>query len=353
MSFINDNFFYKDKRFFVTGHTGFMRKWPCKLLIHLGAVVTGYALYPPTNPNLFSICEIENDITSITGDIRDYDTLKESFLRAEPEIVIHLAAQPLVLTGYTDPEHTYKTNVIGTINILECLRSFGHTKSFLNITTDKVYMNMEWEWGYRENDTLDGYDPYSNSKSCSELIIQCYNRSFFHSGDTAVSTARAGNAIGGGDFSDNRIIPDCARAAKNNEMIIVRNPYSTRPYQHVFESVAAYLMIIERQFFDKTLAGCYNIGPDDESCISNGKLVDMFCEKWGCGIGGKAQAKTTPHEADLLKLDCSRIKSTFGWRSVWNIETALDKTVEWWRVYYNAEDVLSLMDHQIIEFLKG
>ena len=234
---------YKGKSVFVTGHTGFKGSWLCKILSGAGAVVTGYSLNPPTEPSLFEIAGIASDITSVIGDIRDYKSLKAAFDKAQPEIVLHLAAQPIVRDSYKEPAYTYETNVMGTVNILECVRNSDCVKSFLNVTTDKVYLNKEWAWGYRENEELDGFDPYSNSKSCSELVTHSYKNSFFSDGKVAVSTARAGNVIGGGDFANDRIIPDCIRAAQKHEDIIVRNPFSTRPYQHVLEPLFAYLMI--------------------------------------------------------------------------------------------------------------
>lgn len=229
--------FYSGKRVFITGHTGFKGSWLCRMLVNAGAKVTGYSLLPPTEPSLFELAHIERDIDSVIGDIRDYASLKKAFDRAKPDIVFHLAAQPLVREGYCRPAYTYETNVLGTVNILECIRGSSCVKSFINVTTDKVYLNREWPWGYRENEELNGYDPYSNSKSCSELITQCYRSSFFTDSDgklsLPISTARAGNVIGGGDFARDRIIPDCVRAAIKGEDIIVRNPYSIRPYQHV------------------------------------------------------------------------------------------------------------------------
>lgn len=242
--------FYKGKKVFVTGHTGFKGSWLCKMLANAGAIVTGYSLNPPTSPSLFEIARIEQDVHSVIGDIRDFNTLKAAFDEAQPEIVLHLAAQPIVRDSYKDPAYTYETNVMGTVNILECVRTSNCVKSFLNVTTDKVYLNKEWAWGYRENEELDGYDPYSNSKSCSELVTHSYKNSFFGDDRVAISTARAGNVIGGGDFANDRIIPDCIRAAIKREDIVVRNPFSTRPYQHVLEPLYAYLMIAAMQYQD-------------------------------------------------------------------------------------------------------
>ena len=275
-----DGKFYEGKKVFVTGHTGFKGAWLCRILAGLGAKVTGYSLEPLTNPSLFEMAKTAEDIDSVIGDIRDADRLEQAFEKAQPEIVFHLAAQPLVRDSYKRPAYTYETNVMGTVNVLECIRKNDCTVSFLNVTTDKVYLNREWEWGYRENEMLDGFDPYSNSKSCSELVTHSYKNSFFADGRVAISTARAGNVIGGGDFSNDRIIPDCVRAAMEKKDIIVRNPYSTRPYQHVLEPLAAYMMIAEYQYKDAGYSGYYNVGPDDRDCFQTGALVDLFVRKW-------------------------------------------------------------------------
>lgn len=342
--------FYKGKKVFVTGHTGFKGSWLTAILVKAGAEVTGYSLTPPTNPNLFSISGVENKINSVIGDVRDFDAMKKAFDECDPEIVFHLAAQPIVITSYEQPKYTYETNVMGTVNILECVRLSKNVKSVLNVTTDKVYKNNEWCWGYRENEPLDGYDPYSNSKSCSELVTHSYKSSFFDSMGIAVSTARAGNVIGGGDFADNRIIPDCVRAAVKGEDIIVRNPNSTRPYQHVLEPLNAYLMIAERQYEDKSLQGYYNVGPNDSDCLTTGELATIFCESWGNGQTFKCLKKDGPHEANFLKLDCSLLKTTFGWSPVWSAKQAVEKTVEWTKVWASNGDVPAELDRQISEF---
>ena len=344
--------FYKGKKVFVTGHTGFKGSWLCKILTMAGAEVTGYSLEPPTDPSLFEIAEIGKNITSVIGDISDYEKLKSAFDKAQPEIVLHLAAQPIVRDSYKDPAYTYRTNVMGTVNILECVRNSGCVKSFLNVTTDKVYKNKEWEWGYRENEELDGFDPYSNSKSCSELVTHSYKCSFFADGRTAISTARAGNVIGGGDFANDRIIPDCIRSAEKGEDIIVRNPYSTRPYQHVLEPLYAYLMIAQKQYEDIKYEGWYNVGPDECDCVTTGELADIFCKCWGKNIQWKNVAeKNAPHEASFLKLDCSKIKTVFGWRPRWHIQDAVEKTVEWTKVRLSGEGVSECMEKQINEFM--
>ncbi len=342
--------FYKGKRVFVTGHTGFKGSWLVKILTHAGADVTGYALEPPTNPNLFSIIGVEDQIHSVIGDIRDYDRLREAFQEANPELVFHLAAQPIVLTSYEQPRYTYETNVMGTVNLLECVRQSDSVRSVLNVTTDKVYHNNEWCWGYRENEPLDGFDPYSNSKSCSELVTHSYKSSFFDQKGIAVSTARAGNVIGGGDFADNRIIPDCVRAAMAKQPISVRNPNSTRPYQHVLEPLSVYLTIVALQAQDSALQGYYNVGPNDVDCLTTGELATIFCQSWGEGQTWEAVQKNGPHEANFLKLDCSLVKKTFGWQPVWTARQAVEKTVEWTKVYAAGGDTAEAALNQIREF---
>ncbi len=344
--------FYKGKRVFLTGHTGFKGSWMVKVLLFAGANITGYSLNPPTTPNLYSLLDADSKINSIIGDIRDFDKLKDVFMKADPEIVIHMAAQPLVRESYQIPRETYDINVMGTVNLLECVRMSGRVRSFLNVTTDKVYQNNEWCWGYRENEPLDGYDPYSNSKSCSELVTHCYFNSFFSNTLTAVSTARAGNVIGGGDFAADRIIPDCIRAQQKDGLIAVRNPYSTRPYQHVLEPVMAYLMIVQAQYLDKKLEGWYNVGPDDCDCVTTGKLVDLFCKKWGENAKWENKSeKNAPHEADFLKLDCTKLKVTFGWTPRWSIENAVELACKWSKVWLANGDIAAEMDREIEEYL--
>lgn len=348
--------FYKNKRVLITGHTGFKGSWMCKLLIDAGAEVTGYGLEAPTNPSLFEMCGIGERIHSVIGDIRDLKKLKQVFEEAQPEIVIHMAAQPIVRDSYKDPVYTYDVNVMGTVNVLECVRLSSSVKSFVNVTTDKVYLNREWEWGYRENEELNGYDPYSNSKSCSELVTSSYKNSFFTDKAVAITTMRAGNVIGGGDFANDRIIPDCIRAAHDRKEIIVRNPYSTRPYQHVLEPVVAYLMVAQAQYEDISLAGNYNVGPDETDCWTTGRLVTLFCEKWNQTTGDfmtwKNEYDGGPHEANFLKLDCSKLKTTFQWKPRWNVEETMEKIVEWSKTYFEGGDVTKCMERQIKEFLQ-
>ena len=346
--------FYKGKKVLITGHTGFKGTWLCRMLVNAGTIVTGYSLEPPTDPNLFDIAGLEGKMTSVIGDIRDLDHLMKTFEEAQPEIVLHLAAQPIVRDSYKDPRYTYETNVMGTVNLMECIRKTPSVKSVLNVTTDKVYHNNEWCWGYREDEPLDGYDPYSNSKSCSELVTHSYINSFFNKPDSpAVSTARAGNVIGGGDFANDRIIPDCVRAMKAGKVIGVRNPYSTRPYQHVLEPLAVYLTIAQKQYEDKQYAGFYNVGPDDCDCVTTGELVDLFCSCWGEDVKWENQAEeNAPHEANFLKLDCSKIKATFGWKPRWHIAECMEMVCRFSKVWLNDGDIPTEMDKEIKEFLK-
>lgn len=344
--------FFKDKNIFLTGHTGFKGTWLSVILANAGANVTGYALKPEDKENLFDLSGIDNKINSVIGDIRDYEKLEKAFSQAKPEIVIHLAAQPLVRESYKNPRYTYDTNVMGTVNICECVRNSNTVKSFLNVTTDKVYLNMEWDRGYKEDDILDGYDPYSNSKSCSELVTHSYKNSFFNDMNVAVSTARAGNVIGGGDFAKDRIVPDCVMAAVNKEKIIVRNPYSVRPYQHVLEPLFAYLMIVKKQYEDIKYSGYYNIGPEYEDCITTGALVDIFCEKWGEDSEWINKHDGGPHEANFLKLDCGKLKETFDWKPNWDVKKAIEKTVEWYKAYRDKKDIVLCMNSQIKDFIE-
>ena len=345
--------FYRGKKVLVTGHTGFKGTWLCKMLVMAGAEVTGYSLEPPTSPSLFALSHMEEQMHSVIGDVRDLAHLKQVMEETQPEIVLHLAAQPIVRDSYKDPVYTYETNVMGTVHILECIRQTNCVRSFLNVTTDKVYHNNEWEWGYRETDPLDGYDPYSNSKSCSELVTHSYKNSFFADGSVAISTARAGNVIGGGDFANDRIIPDCIRAASEGKTIGVRNPHSTRPFQHVLEPLCAYLMIAQKQYEDGSYAGYYNVGPDDKDCVTTGELVELFCEAWGEGQTWENHFVGGPHEANFLKLDCSKIKHTFGWKPVWGVKEAIEKTVEWSKAWLAGEDINAVMKQQILDFVNG
>ncbi len=345
--------FYNGKKIFITGHTGFKGSWLCRMLLEAGADITGYSLEPPTDPNLFSIADIEKNINSVIGDIRNREYLKNVFDNSGAEIVFHLAAQPIVRESYNDPVYTYETNIMGTVNLMECIRNSDTVKSVVNITTDKVYRNTERSEGYVEDDFLDGYDPYSNSKSCSELVTQSYNRCFLKSKGISVSTARAGNVIGGGDFAKDRIIPDCVRSAIRGEDIIVRNLNSVRPFQHVLEPLAAYLMIAEKQYNNIEFADAYNIGPEEEDCVTAGKLAEIFCRQWGNGLKWKSiSEKNAPHEAGFLKLNCSRLKKVFNWQPVWNIEKSIEMICRFSRKYINNEDISQEMHSEIVEFME-
>lgn len=346
--------FYRNKRVLITGHTGFKGSWLTRILVNAGAVVCGYSLEAPTNPNLFSLAQVEDKIKHVIGDIRDYNHLKSVFDDFKPEIVMHLAAQPIVRESYKNPLYTYETNVMGTANICECVRLTPSVKSFLNVTTDKVYLNDDMpDHAFKENEPLDGYDPYSNSKSCSELVTHSYKKSFFKDMEVSVSTARAGNVIGGGDFAKDRIIPDCIRAVEKKEDIIVRNPFSTRPYQHVLEPLYIYLTICQMQYGNKDFEGYYNVGPDDCDCVSTGDLVTMFCNSWGSGARWVNKHDGGPHEAAFLKLDNWKIKDVFGWRPRWHIEECMDKIVEFTKVYFeDSKKIPEEMDREIKEFFK-
>lgn len=346
--------FYKGKKILLTGHTGFKGTWLTRILVNAGAEVTGYSLGMPTNPNLFSLADLDGKINNVIGDIRDYEHLYKVFEEIRPEIVFHLAAQPIVRDGYKNPKYTYETNVMGTVNIMECVRLFPCVKSVLNVTTDKVYHNNEWCWGYREDEPLDGFDPYSNSKSCSELVTHSYKNSFFDARNIAVSTVRAGNVIGGGDFASDRIIPDCVRAMEQGQIIRVRNPFSIRPYQHVLEPLAVYLTIAAKQYNKLEYQGYYNVGPDECDCITTGELVELFCKCWGNGAKWESQAeKDAPHEANFLKLDCSKIKSVFGWKPKWHIEECMHMVCEFNKVWLNGGNISEEMDKEIANFFEG
>ena len=301
---------YQGKRVLITGHTGFKGTWLSLLLTMAGAEVTGYALEPEVEPSIFRLTDIAKEMDSVIGDIRDLQHLQQVFEDAQPEYVFHLAAQPIVRRGYEHPVDTYSTNVMGTVNLMECIRYSSSVRSVVNVTTDKVYRDDETQRGYVEGDFLDGYDPYSNSKSCSELVTHAYAKSFLKNKDIRVSTARAGNVIGGGDFEQDRIIPDCVRGALSVQTILVRNPNSIRPYQHVLEPLFAYLVIAQRQWEDMKYQGAYNVGPAEENCWTTSQLVDDFCKQWGENLTWESQDVGGPHEATLLTLECTKLRET-------------------------------------------
>lgn len=346
--------FYKGKTVFVTGHTGFKGTWLVKILINLGAKVVGYSLQPNTEPNVYHLANVDNKIVSIIGDVRDYERLFGVISEYKPEIIFHLAAQPLVRESYINPKYTYETNSLGTLNILEIIRKTDFVKSVINITTDKVYRNLEIDRGYKEDEELDGFDPYSNSKSVSELITNTYKRSFFADNTVRISTVRAGNVIGGGDFSKDRIIPDCVKSIINDQVMVIRNPYSIRPYQHVIEPLMVYLMLAMMQYNDERYVGSYNVGPEEESCVTTGTLVDLFFSHFENTKGYKVQSDYGPHEANFLKLDIGKIKTTLSWAPKWNINKAVEKTADWVKEYINNQaNISNFMDHQINEYMEG
>ncbi len=323
--------FFKNKRVLITGHTGFKGSWLTEILLLAGAEVYGLSLEPETDPALFDLLNLRERLgeRSMIGDVRNLAAVERAFSTAKPEIVFHLAAQPIVRTSYEEPVRTYETNVLGTVHVLECVRQSGTVRSLVNVTTDKVYENLETGRPYVETDRLEGYDPYSNSKSCSELVTHSYQNAFLKDLGVAVSTARAGNVIGGGDYSKDRLLPDGVRAAKAGQPLILRNPESVRPYQHVLEPLFAYLLIAKAQYEDPSLAGAYNVGPDAQDCLRTREMADLFCKAWGEGQTFLAGPAGGPHEAGLLRLDNTKLKTVFGWHPVWDAKTAIEKTVAW------------------------
>lgn len=344
--------FYKGKTVLVTGHTGFKGSWLTRILVLFGAKVIGYSLTPPTKPALFDILGLEKQIVSIIGDVRDYGHLRETIDKYRPEIVFHLAAQPLVRLSYAQPLYTYDVNVMGTANLLEAIRQTDSVVSVVNVTTDKVYLNNEIPGhAFTEDEPLDGYDPYSNSKSCSELVTHSYKKSFFDPKRLPVSTCRAGNVIGGGDFSLDRIIPDAVRAIEKGEELFVRNPNSTRPYEHVLEPLLVYLLIAQEQARDFAIAGYYNVGPDECDCVTTGELIEKFVSIYGPEAKWKVGDPNGPHEANFLKLDAGKIKRVFGWAPKTHIDDALRLTVEWTKAYLSSwEEARRITDKQIKTF---
>lgn len=347
--------FFKNKRVFITGHTGFKGTWLSRILLMFRANVFGYSLKPPTKPSLYEQTETEKWIHSTIGDIRDREKLITVVQEAQPDIIFHLAAQPIVRTSYKEPVLTYETNVMGTVNLLEAVRKTKSITSVVNVTTDKVYLNSERLSGYKEDEKLCGYDPYSNSKSCSELVTYSYRNSFFTYEDSpAISTARSGNVIGGGDYAVDRIVPDCIRAAEQGHLIILRNPHSIRPYQHVLECLYGYLLLAKKQYLEKAIEGSYNFGPNDESCITTGELATLFCDLWGDKAGWNTeQKKDAPHEASFLKLDNAKAKAELGWAPKWNIRTAIAKTVEWEKHVQRGISVAKVTDEQIKDYFNS
>jgi CDP-glucose 4,6-dehydratase len=349
--------FYKGKKVFLTGHTGFKGSWLCLWLHALGAEVRGYALDPPTDPSLFELCNIDQLVQSTIADVQDGSSLTKAMLAAQPEIVIHMAAQPLVRDSYKIPVETYAINVMGTVNLFEAVRACKTVKAVINVTTDKCYVNKEWLWGYRENEPLGGYDPYSNSKACSELVTSAYRSSYFNPSDhtthgVGVASARAGNVIGGGDWATDRLIPDIIRAILDNKKVIIRNPEAIRPWQHVLEPLSGYLALAQKLYEDgPRYSEAWNFGPDDSDAKPVEWLVRQLCSKWGNNVSYTIDQGEHPHEAHYLKLDCSKAKMELGWQPKWDLEMALNSIVEWTKVYAAQKDVAAICRKQIQEYV--
>ena len=352
--------FYKSKRVFITGHTGFKGSWLSIWLNSLGADVAGYALEPPTTPSLFNISGIEKSIDSVIADVRDLKRLTDQINKFKPEIVIHMAAQPLVRDSYKIPVETYHTNVMGTVNLLEAVRTCESVKAVVNVTTDKCYENKEWIWGYREDEPLGGYDPYSNSKACSELVTSSYRNSFFNSDqfgkthNVALASARAGNVIGGGDFANDRLIPDIIKSFLNKEKVLIRNPYSIRPWQHVLEPLNGYLILC-KELFEKGIdyAEAWNFGSADSDARPVEYIVREMCRLWGNGQTYEVDKGNHPHEAGYLKLDCSKANSILCWKPRWDLDMALKKIIEWTKVYKSGGDLKEICLNQINEYMNA
>lgn len=345
--------FWQGKKVLVTGHTGFKGSWLSLWLQSMGANVVGYALAPPTNPSLFEVAEVGNGMTSIIGDIRDLDKLQAVFAEHQPEIVIHMAAQPLVRYSYQNPVETYSTNVMGTVNVLEAVRNIPGVKSVVNITTDKCYENREWVWGYRENEPMGGYDPYSNSKGCAELVTSAYRNSYFHPDKykehgVALASARAGNVIGGGDWAEDRLIPDIIRAITQGKPVNIRNPHATRPWQHVLEPLSGYLLLAQKLYEEgASYAEGWNFGPNDEDAKPVQWIVDNLTKTWGEGASWALEGGDHPHEAHYLKLDCSKAKARLNWIPKWHLDEALDRIVNWQKQYQQGADMKAVTLKQI------
>jgi CDP-glucose 4,6-dehydratase len=348
--------FWVNKKVLITGHTGFKGSWLSLILYKLGSDLYGYALNPPTQPSLFVEAGINELIKSQISDIRDYENLKNNIELIKPDIVIHMAAQPLVRESYKSPRETYEINVMGIVNLLEAVRDISGVRAIINVTTDKCYENKEWHWGYRENEPMGGYDPYSNSKGCSELVTSSFRNSFYNSKDytkhgVAVASARAGNVIGGGDWAEDRLIPDFIRAVSKGEELKIRNPYAIRPWQHVLEPLSGYLMLAERLYNDgPEYAQAWNFGPDDNDAKNVEWITTRFCNLWGNGASFEIDQNPHPHEASYLKLDCSKAKAKLGWSPKWDLEKSLESIVEWYRACLNKADMREVCNNQMNDY---
>jgi len=349
--------FWKGKKVFLTGHTGFKGSWLSLWLVSMGAKVTGYALAPNTTPNLFYVLAIDSLIEkSHIADIRDLSSLQKAMSEANPDAVIHMAAQPLVRYSYANPVETYATNVMGTVHVLESARSIDSVRVTVVVTTDKCYENKEWVWGYRENEPMGGYDPYSNSKGCAELVTSAYRRSYFSGANSVnkVASARAGNVIGGGDWSEDRLIPDAIKAFEANKPLMIRNPLATRPWQHVLEPLSGYL-ILTQALYDQGLAFAsgWNFGPRDEDNRSVQEVVELLISSWGETARWKKEDSEQHHEANLLKLDCSKARLQLGWTPKWNLESAIQKIVEWQKAYQAKKNMQEVSLAQINQYMSA
>jgi CDP-glucose 4,6-dehydratase len=343
--------FWSDKKVFLTGHTGFKGSWLSLWLQQLGAEVTGYALPPPTDPSLFDVARVAQGMKSVIGDIRDGVMLNNAMREAAPDIVIHMAAQPLVRRSYVDPVETYSTNVMGTVHLLEAVRQTPSVRAVVNVTTDKCYENKEWVWGYRESEPMGGFDPYSSSKGCAELVTSAYRRSFFQEKEIALASARAGNVIGGGDWAADRLIPDILRAFEKNQPVIIRNPYATRPWQHVLEPLSGYLTLAERLCTDgQTCAEGWNFGPHDDDARPVRWIVEHLASSWGNGATWQLDGGEHPHEANYLKLDISKAKARLGWQPHWALQAALQASVHWHQQWLAGANMQAVTLGQINQY---
>lgn len=348
--------FYNGRRVLITGHTGFKGSWLSILLSWLGAEVHGYALKPNTIPNLYELANVDQLVSSTIGDIRNYELLLKTIYRVQPEVIIHMAAQPLVRESYKNPRETYEINVMGTVNLLEAVRHVGGIRAVLNVTTDKCYENKEWYWGYREDEPMGGYDPYSNSKGCSELVTSSFRSSFFNPKEyqihgVALASARAGNVIGGGDWAEDRLIPDFIRAIMQGEKLIIRSPYAIRPWQHVLEPLTGYLALCEKLYTrGPAFAEGWNFGPDDNDAKNVEWVTKTICDIWGDGASYRIDNEIKLHEATYLKLDCSKAKTLLGWYPRWNIETAIKSIVDWNKAFLKNADMRQVSIGQIEKY---
>ncbi len=343
--------FWNGKRIFLTGHTGFKGSWLSLWLQSMGAELHGLALNPPTSPALFNEAKVGAGMTNTIGDIRDYNTVLAAIAACRPEIIIHMAAQPLVRYSYQAPVETYATNVMGTVHVLEAARRVGSARAILNVTTDKCYENKEWVWGYREDEPMGGYDPYSNSKGCSELVTSAYRRSFFQQSGIALASARAGNVIGGGDWAADRLIPDILRALEKSQPVVIRNPHATRPWQHVLEPLSGYLMLAERLYTDEQMfSEGWNFGPHEDDARPVQWIVEHLVDAWGGGATWQLDSGVHPHEANYLKLDISKSKNKLGWQPRWSLATALFQITDWHHHWLAKCNVQSKCLQQIEEF---